>query len=131
MQPGGQGALGGQVVFQVQDPPRGGQGAALVEQLPDPGGEGQLAAGIAAPPARRALRGHRARGIQGAQERLLYPEDLGGPPGGVGRVVRVIQVIEPSGYRRVPPQISGAARDLVASLDSFVQSALYKKYIGH
>ena len=45
-QAGGQGALGGQVIFQVQDPPRGGQGVPLVEQLPDPGGEGQLAAGM-------------------------------------------------------------------------------------
>jgi hypothetical protein len=33
-QPGSQGTLGGQVVFQVQDPQRGGQGVALVEQLP-------------------------------------------------------------------------------------------------
>jgi hypothetical protein len=41
VQPGGQGTLGGQVVFQVQDPQRGGQGVALAEQLPDPGGEGQ------------------------------------------------------------------------------------------
>jgi hypothetical protein len=28
VQAGGQGALGGQVVFQARDPPRGGQGAA-------------------------------------------------------------------------------------------------------
>ena len=48
MQAGGQGALGGQVIFQPQDPQRGGQGVALFEQFPDPGGEGKLAAGIAA-----------------------------------------------------------------------------------
>jgi MerR family transcriptional regulator, heat shock protein HspR len=48
VQAGGQGALGGKVVLQVQDPQRGGQGVPLVEQLPDPGGEGQLAAGVAA-----------------------------------------------------------------------------------
>jgi len=84
VQPGGQGALDGQVVSQVQDPQRGGQGAALVEQLPtplpDPGGEGQLAAGVAAPPARGPLRPHGGGGIQRAQERLLHPEHLGGPP---------------------------------------------------
>ena len=100
VQAGGQGTLGGQVVFQAQDPQRGGQGVALVEQLPDPGGEGQLAAGVAAAPARGPLRPHGAGGIQRAQERLLHPEHLGGPPGGVGRVVRVVQGIEPSGHRR-------------------------------
>jgi hypothetical protein len=41
VQAGGKGPLRGQVVFQGQDPPRGGQGVALVEQLPDPGGEGE------------------------------------------------------------------------------------------
>jgi hypothetical protein len=51
VQAGGQGALGGEVVFQVQDAPRGGQGVPLVEQLADPGGEGELAAGVAAAPA--------------------------------------------------------------------------------
>jgi hypothetical protein len=51
MQADGHGTLGGQVVFQVQDSQRGGQGVALVEQLPDPGGQGQLAAGVAAPAA--------------------------------------------------------------------------------
>jgi MerR family transcriptional regulator, heat shock protein HspR len=102
-QAGGQGALGGQVVFQGQDPPRGGQGVALVEQLPDPGGEGQLAAGVAAAPAGRPLRGHRAGGVQGAQERLPHPEDLGGPPGGIGRVVRVVELTEPSGHCQAPP----------------------------
>jgi hypothetical protein len=57
VQAGGQGTLGGQVVFQVQDPPRGGQGVALVEQLPDPGGEGELTAGVtAAPPGLRCGR---------------------------------------------------------------------------
>jgi len=100
VQAGGQGALGGQVVFQVQDAQRRGQGVALVEQLPDPGGKGELAAAVAAPPARGPLRPHRVGGIQRAQERLLYPEYPGGPPGGVGRVVRVVQVIEPSGHRR-------------------------------
>jgi hypothetical protein len=50
VQAGGQRALGGQVVFQGQDPPRAGQGVSLVEQFPDPGGEGELAAGVAAPP---------------------------------------------------------------------------------
>jgi hypothetical protein len=52
----------------------------LVEQLPDPGGDGELAAGVAAAPAGGPLRGHHARGVQGAQERLPHPEDLGGPP---------------------------------------------------
>ena len=56
MQARGQGSLGGQVIFEVQDPQRGGQGVALVEQLPDPGGEGQLAAAVAAAPARGPLR---------------------------------------------------------------------------
>ena len=65
-----------------------------------PGGEGELAAGVAAAPARGPLRRHRAGGIQRAQERLPDPEDLGGSPGGVGRVVRVVQGIEPSGHRR-------------------------------
>jgi hypothetical protein len=44
VQAGGQNALGGQVIFRLQDPQRG----AFVEQLPDPGGEGELSAGIAA-----------------------------------------------------------------------------------
>ena len=57
MQTGGQRALGGQVVFQGQDPPRGSQGVPLVEQLPDPGGDGQLAAGVAEPAARRPQQG--------------------------------------------------------------------------
>jgi len=57
-----------------------GERLALVEQLPDPGGEGQLAAGVAAPPARGPLRPHGGGGIQRAQERLLHPEHLGGPP---------------------------------------------------
>ena len=74
MQAGGQGALGGEVVFQVQDPPRGGQGVPLVEQLADPGGEGELAAGVAAAPARGPRRDERAGGIQRAQECLPYPE---------------------------------------------------------
>jgi len=100
VQAGGQRALGGQVVFQGQDALRGGQGVALVEQLPDPGGEGELAAGVAAPPARRPGRADRAGRVQRAQERLPDPEDLGGPPGGVGRVVRVVQGIEPSGHRQ-------------------------------
>jgi len=100
VQAGGQGALGGQVVLQGRDAQRGGQGAALVEQLPDPGGEGELAAGVAAPPARGPLRPHRGRGVQRAQERLPDPEDLGGLPGGIGRVVRVVKGAETSGHRR-------------------------------
>ena len=100
MQAGRQGLLGGQAVFQVHDPQRRGEGVPLVEQLPDPGGEGQLAAGVAAAPSRGPLRGHRAGGIQRAQERLLHPQHLGGPPGGVGRVVRVVQGIEPPGHCR-------------------------------
>jgi hypothetical protein len=57
VQAGGQGALGGQVIFQRQDPHRGSQRVALVEQFPDPGGEGQLTAGIAAATATGPLRG--------------------------------------------------------------------------
>jgi hypothetical protein len=95
VQAGGQGPLGGQVIFQGQDPQRGRQRVALVEQLPDPGGEGELAAGITAAPASGPLRGDRAGGVQGAQERLLGAQDLGGPAGGVGGVVRVVQVIKP------------------------------------
>ena len=49
-QAGGQGALGGQVIFQRQDAQRGSQGMALAEQLPDPGGEGQLPARVATAP---------------------------------------------------------------------------------
>ena len=48
MQAGGTGPLGGQAVFQVQDPQRRGEGVPLVEQLQDPGGEGQVAAGVTA-----------------------------------------------------------------------------------
>jgi hypothetical protein len=97
-----------------------------VEQLPDPGGEGELAAGVAAPPAGGPLRGHRAGGIQRAQERLPDPEHLGGPPGGVGRVVRVVQGIEPSGHAGTsdPDQLPGV-------LDSFLRPVLYEKRIGH
>jgi len=108
--PGGQGPLGGQVVFQGEDPQRGGQGMALVEQFPDPGGEGKLAAGIATAPAGRPLRGHRARGVQGAQEGLPDPEHVGGASGGVGGIVRIVQVIKPSGHRRVPPRSRAARR---------------------
>jgi acetolactate synthase regulatory subunit len=43
----------------------------LVEKFPDPGGEVHLAAGVAAAPATSALRAHRARRVQGPQERLL------------------------------------------------------------
>jgi hypothetical protein len=68
VQPGGQGPLGSQVIFQGQDAPRGGQGVALVEQLSDPVGEGELAAGIAAPSAPGPFGGYRARGIQGSEE---------------------------------------------------------------
>jgi MerR family transcriptional regulator/heat shock protein HspR len=98
-QAGGQGALGGQVVFQGQDAQRGGQGMTLVEHLPDPRGEGQLAARVAAAPARRPLRSDRARGVQGAQERLPHPQHLGGPAGGIRRVIRVVQVIKPGRHR--------------------------------
>jgi hypothetical protein len=131
VQAGGQGPLGGQVVFQVQDAPCGGQGVALVDQLPDPGGKGELAAAVAAAAARCPLRGHRAGGIQRAQERLLYPEDLGGPPGGVGRVVRVVQGIEPSGHRRHLQTGGTEPEKLPSSLDSFPHCELYKKRIGH
>jgi len=108
VQAGGQGTLGGQVVFQGQDPQRGGQRNVLVEQLPDPGGEGELAAGVTAAPARRPLGGHHAGCVQGAQERLPHPQHLGGPPGGVGRVVRVVHVIEPSGHSRGASQGPGS-----------------------
>jgi hypothetical protein len=64
VQAGGQRALGGQVVFQGQDAPRGGQGVPLVEQLPDPGSEGELAAGVPAPPAGGPLRPYRAGRVQ-------------------------------------------------------------------
>ena len=40
MQAGGQGTLGGQVIFQRQDPQRGSERVALVKQLPDPRREG-------------------------------------------------------------------------------------------
>jgi hypothetical protein len=120
MQAGGQGALGGQVVLQGRDAQRGGQGVTLADQLPDPGGEGQLAAGVTAPPARGPLRPHRARGIQRAQERLPDPEDLGRLPGGVGRVVRVVQGVE-------APVTAGAAgpgergtKKLPSALDTFL-----------
>jgi hypothetical protein len=79
VQAGGQRALGGQVIFQGQDPPRGGQGVSLVEQLPDPGGEGQLAAGVAALAARRLDRPDRADGIQRTQERLTPRSSAAGP----------------------------------------------------
>src|SRR5579863_3427348 len=58
VQAGGPGSLGGQVIFQLQDPLRGGQGVALVEQLPNPGGEGQLAPAVAAASSRGPLRPH-------------------------------------------------------------------------
>ena len=80
MQAGGQGALGGEVVFQVQDPPRGGQGVPLVEQRADPGGEGELAAGVAAPPALGPDRPDRAGGVQRAQERLPDPRTSAARP---------------------------------------------------
>ena len=116
VQAGGQGALGGQVIFQRQDPQRGSQRMALVEQLPDPGGEGELPAGIAAAAASRPLRADRAGRVQGAQERLPDAQDLGGPAGGIRRVVRVVKVIEPGGHRgRL--LIPGA--DLATVLDSF------------
>jgi hypothetical protein len=99
VQAGGQGALGGQVIFQRQDPQRGSQRVALVEQLPDPGGKAQLTAGIAAAPAACPLRGDRARGVQGAQERLPGAQDLRRPAGGIRRVVRVVKVVEPGGHR--------------------------------
>ena len=67
---GGQGPLGRQVVFQVQDVPCGGQGVALAGQLPNPGRKGELVAAVPAPPARCPLRGFRASGIQRAQEHL-------------------------------------------------------------
>ena len=131
VQAGGQGTLGGQVVFQGQDLQRGGQGVALVEQLPDPGGEGELTAAVAAAPARRPLRPHRARSVQGTQERLPHPQRLGGPPGGIGRVVRVVQVIEPAGQRGAPPRSAGCRASRASqALDTFLQSALYKKCIG-
>jgi hypothetical protein len=66
VQASGQGALGGQVIFQRQDSQRGSQRVALLEQLPDPGGEGKLPARVAAAPASRPLRDDGARGVQGA-----------------------------------------------------------------
>jgi hypothetical protein len=130
VQAGGQGALGGQVIFQRQDPSRGSQRVALVEQLPDPGGQGQLAAGIAAAAATCPLRGDRARGVQGAQECLLDAQNLGSPAGGIGRVIRVVKVIEPGGHRGAPPD-PGRGSVPATALDSLLQSALYKKCIGH
>ena len=52
---------------------------------------------VAAAPAARPGRGHRARRVQRAQERLSDAQDLGRPAGGVGRVVLVVQITEPSG----------------------------------
>ena len=132
-QPGGQGALGGQVVFQGQDPLCGGHGVPLVDKLPDPGGEGELAAAVTASAAGRALRLHRARGVQGTKERLPHPEHLRGPAGGVSRVIRVVQGIEPSGHRHLPLQPGTAApgKKLPTGLDNFIHPVLHKKCIGH
>ena len=128
LEAGGEGALGGQVILQAQDVVLQAQDAqgrsqdvALVEQFPDPAGEGQLAAGVAAVPASRPLRRDRPRGIQGAQEGLLHPQRRGGPPGGVSRVVRVIQPVRPHGC---PLQGPRAAARSCEALDSFLQSAL-------
>jgi hypothetical protein len=65
----------------------------MVEQFPDAPGEGQLAAGVAAVPARGPLRRDRPRCIEGAQEGLLHPQRFGGPPGGIRRVVGVVQPV--------------------------------------
>jgi len=85
----------------------------------------------------RQLHGELARlrelagGVQRAQERLPDPEDLGGPPGGVGRVVRVVQGIERSGHRRHLQVRKREPGNLPSDLDSFRQCELYKKRIGH
>ena len=110
-QPGRQLALSGEGVFQRQDPERSGQRVALVEHPSDPGGEGELPAGIPAAPASCPLRGNRTRGVQGTQERLTDAQDLGRPAGGVGRVVRIIKIIEP-GHGRGCPLILGSGHFL-------------------
>src|SRR5262249_54709197 len=125
VQAGGQGAPGGQVVFQGQDAQRGGQGAALAGQLPDRDGEGELAAAAAAAPAGRPPRPPPARSPPARRNACRTPSTAGSAPGGAGRVVRVIQVIEPSGHRRIPGYLQGpgaAGQTSKLLLDSFLQS---------
>lgn len=82
----------GELVFEDDDAARGIECGAGGDEFVGACGDTQLIARVAAMPAFRSLRGEEFRGVEAAQKRLPYAEDLGGVAHAVGGVVFVVEL---------------------------------------
>jgi len=87
----------------------------LIEQRPDPGGQREIGPAVAALPARGTTRTQQPRGIQAAQKRGLYTEQLRSGTHRVDRVVNIVELVRGAALFRVINKRALAALCLIAT----------------